>query len=175
VTHQQSFQSLHTPLSRYQRIGGRYHGPQTQSKRKAFPHHKLNMNNVPPVTVIIADSPSNEDVIIKVSDEGGGIPRSQIDQIWSYLFTTADNNVQENILQAAPVPAATPSSSDDGTSSTAALSKSPILAGLGFGLPMSRAYTRYFGGDLDLISLEGYGTDAYVYLVRLGERKDEYA
>lgn len=38
------------------------------------------------------------------------------------------------------------------------------LAGLGFGLPLSRIYAQYFGGSLDLVSLTGYGCDAYVIL-----------
>jgi pyruvate dehydrogenase kinase 2/3/4 len=49
--------------------------------------------------------------------------------------------------------------------------QSPI-AGLGYGLPISRSYCRYFGGDLDLISMEGYGTDAFVHLKRLGDSKE---
>jgi hypothetical protein len=32
----------------------------------------------------------------------------------------------------------------------------------------SRLYARYFGGDLQIISMEGYGTDAYLHLNRLG-------
>ena len=39
--------------------------------------------------VIIADGETNEDVVIKISDEGGGIARSHLPRIWSYLFTTA--------------------------------------------------------------------------------------
>ena len=39
--------------------------------------------------VIIADGENNEDVVIKISDEGGGIKRSHMPRIWSYLFTTA--------------------------------------------------------------------------------------
>lgn len=38
------------------------------------------------------------------------------------------------------------------------------LAGFGFGLALSRLYARYFGGDLTISSMEGYGTDAYVHL-----------
>ena len=49
----------------------------------------------PPIKVIIADGSDNEDVVIKVSDEGGGIPRSNVEKIWSYLFTTADPSIQE--------------------------------------------------------------------------------
>ena len=43
-----------------------------------------------------------------------------------------------------------------------------VLAGYGFGLPLSRLYARYFGGDLQILSMEGYGTDAYLHLNRLG-------
>ena len=46
------------------------------------------------------------------------------------------------------------------------------LAGLGYGLPISRAYARYFGGDLTLMSMEGFGTDAFVYLSRLGDHAE---
>ena len=43
---------------------------------------------LPPVRVVIAEG--EEDVTIKVSDEGGGIPRSGIDRIWTYLYSTAE-------------------------------------------------------------------------------------
>ena len=42
------------------------------------------------------------------------------------------------------------------------------LGRYGYGLPISRLYARYFGGDLAVISMEGYGTDAYLHLNRLG-------
>jgi pyruvate dehydrogenase kinase 2/3/4 len=45
------------------------------------------------------------------------------------------------------------------------------LAGLGYGLPISRNYARYFGGDLHVMSMEGYGTDSFIYLPRLGDRE----
>ena len=49
---------------------------------------------MPPIRIVIADGEDNEDVVIKVSDEGGGIARSHIMRIWSYLFTTADPEIQ---------------------------------------------------------------------------------
>ena len=118
----------------------------------------LHSDTVPPVEVVIADGMDNEDVVIKISDEGGGIPRSQVDKIWSYLFTTADHKVQQSFI-----------GGDDNTKDHG--NESP-LAGLGYGLPISRSYCRYFGGDLDLTSMEGYGTDAFVHLKRLGDSKE---
>ncbi|KAF9127835.1 hypothetical protein BGW39_005525 [Mortierella sp. 14UC] len=40
------------------------------------------------------------------------------------------------------------------------------LNGSGHGLPLARLIARYFGGDLSLISMEGYGTDSYLSLFR---------
>ena len=111
---------------------------------------------LPPIKVVIADGKDNEDVVIKVSDEGGGIPRSNMEKIWSYLFTTADPKIQEGMIGN--------QAQDHGTDSP--------LAGLGYGLPISRSYCRYFGGDLSIMSMEGYGTDAFVYLTRLGNSRE---
>jgi pyruvate dehydrogenase kinase 2/3/4 len=103
-------------------------------------------NPPPPIRVVVAEG--NEDVTIKVSDEGGGIPRSGLQRIWTYLYSTAKNPVQAEDLEVGDGPV--------------------VLAGYGYGLPISRLYARYFGGDLQVISMEGYGTDAYLHLSRLG-------
>mmetsp|Transcript_24481 Transcript_24481/g.50882 ORF Transcript_24481/g.50882 Transcript_24481/m.50882 type:complete len:447 (-) Transcript_24481:406-1746(-) len=111
----------------------------------------------PPIKVVIADGKENEDVVVKVSDEGGGITRSNMKKIWSYLFTTADPSIQEGMV---------------GTNHQADHGIDAPLAGLGYGLPISRSYCRYFGGDLSIMSMEGYGTDAFVYLTRLGNSRE---
>eukprot|EP00729_Bicosta_minor_P000150 gene150-32864_t len=41
------------------------------------------------------------------------------------------------------------------------------IAGEGFGLPLVRIYSKYFGGDLSFQSLEGHGTDVYLRLAHL--------
>lgn len=109
---------------------------------------------LPPVVVVIADGTNNEDVVIKITDEGGGIPRSQIEKIWSYLYTTAGSSLQKAVF----------SGKDHSDMSP--------MAGLGYGLPISRSYARYFGGDIDLMSMDGHGTDVFVYLKRLGDTKE---
>ncbi|GBG58838.1 hypothetical protein CBR_g238 [Chara braunii] len=98
----------------------------------------------PPIRVVVADG--LEDVTIKISDEGGGIPRSGLPKIWTYLYSTAPSPLAS--YRAGGFPS--------------------VLAGYGYGLPVSRLYARYFGGDLQVISMEGYGTDAYLHLNRLG-------
>merc|ERR1719223_2320315 len=110
---------------------------------------------MPPIRIVIADGEANEDVVIKVSDEGGGIPRSVMPNIWSYLFTTADPSILEGMLLDEVT-------QDFGTSTP--------LAGLGYGLPIARNYARYFGGDLHIMSMEGYGTDSFIYLPRIEVR-----
>ncbi|XP_019180627.1 PREDICTED: pyruvate dehydrogenase (acetyl-transferring) kinase, mitochondrial isoform X1 [Ipomoea nil] len=110
----------------------------------------------PPVRLIVADG--LEDVTIKVSDEGGGIPRSGLPKIFTYLYSTARNPLDEL--------------SDLGATELATVSP---LAGYGYGLPISRLYARYFGGDLQIISMEGYdfaGTDAYLHLSRLCDSQE---
>jgi len=126
------------------------------SLRATCEHHGVN-SAMPVVKVIIADGENNEDVVIKISDEGGGIPRSHMPRIWSYLFTTAKPAFGGD---------------SESFSSLGDHSTDTPLAGLGYGLPISRSYARYFGGDLNLMSMEGYGTDAFLHLPRLGNRDE---
>lgn len=106
----------------------------------------------PPIRIIVAEG--EEDVTIKVSDEGGGIPRSGMPKIWTYLYSTAKfpaiNLMDEEDIGSGP----------------------SVLAGYGYGLPISRLYARYFGGDLQIISMEGYGTDAYLHVNRLADGQE---
>lgn len=106
----------------------------------------LNDLKFPPIKVIISEG--YEDIAIKISDEGGGIARSEIPLIWTYLYTTVDK---------------TPTLDAEYNQTSF---KAP-MAGFGYGLPISRLYSQYFGGDLKLISMEGYGTDVYIHLNRL--------
>jgi len=102
---------------------------------------------VPDIEVTIVRS--MKDISIRVSDQGGGISRNLVDKAFMYLYTTADRaNVSSGDM--------------GGTTST----MTP-MHGLGYGLPLSKLYARYFGGDIKLASCEGFGTDAYIYLKAL--------
>ena len=84
--------------------------------------------------------------------------------VWTYMYTTAQSEDLDPDFQASDF-------------------KAP-MAGFGYGLPLARLvsgrrrgekggadddcvpiqYARYFGGDLKLISMEGFGCDAYLHL-----------
>lgn len=114
--------------------------------RAVVEHHGTASDSYPPVHMLVVKG--KEDLTIKMSDRGGGIPRSSTDLLFQYMYSTA--------------PQPTKSSSD-----------SAPLAGYGYGLPLSRLYARYFQGDLILTSYEGYGTDAIIYLKALSNEANE--
>ncbi|XP_014212085.1 pyruvate dehydrogenase (acetyl-transferring) kinase, mitochondrial [Copidosoma floridanum] len=116
------------------------------SMRAVMEHCGSDADNYPPLVVTVVRG--KEDVCVKMSDLGGGIPRSQIDHLFKYMYSTAPQ----------------PSKSDAHT---------VPLAGYGYGLPLSRLYARYFHGDLVLLSCEGYGTDAVIYLKALSNEANE--
>lgn len=116
------------------------------SMRAVMEHHG-NSGELPAVKVIVAKG--HEDICVKVSDRGGGIPRSQADQLFKYMYSTAPQPPKNEMQHTVP------------------------LAGYGYGLPISRLYARYFHGDLVLFSCEGYGTDAIIYLKALSDEANE--
>lgn len=121
------------------------------SLRAVVEAHGQDKQDFPVTKVIVAEG--REDITIKISDEGGGIPRSAIPLVWTYMYTTVDR---------------TPNLDPDFDKNDF---KAP-MAGFGYGLPISRLYARYFGGDLKLISMEGYGTDVYLHLNRLSSSSE---
>ncbi|CAG7834893.1 unnamed protein product, partial [Allacma fusca] len=108
--------------------------------RAVVEHHGPAAASYPPIETLIVSG--KEDVTIKISDRGGGIPRRNTDLLFHYMYSTAPK----------------PSPHDTQTAP---------LAGYGYGLPISRLYARYFQGELIVTSFEGYGTDAIVYLKTL--------
>eukprot|EP00478_Filoreta_tenera_P000471 GABV01000473.1.p1 GENE.GABV01000473.1~~GABV01000473.1.p1 ORF type:complete len:231 (+),score=60.49 GABV01000473.1:614-1306(+) len=124
--------------------------------------------DVPEVHVIIVQS--SDEVTIKISDQGGGIPRSMLPKLFSYTYTTAETPLGGD--EALRASTGSSVSSGSGGEPLIGLVRAP-LAGFGYGLPLSRAYARYFGGDLQLVSMEGFGTDAYVFLSSVHKGEEE--
>lgn len=106
--------------------------------RAVMEHKGSSSYDYPQIKVMVTKG--KKDVTIKVSDQGGGIPRNKIGRLFNYMYSTAPNP---------PKPGST---------------TIPPLAGYGYGLPISRLYAKYFKGDLALSSMDGYGTDAIIYL-----------
>ena len=59
------------------------------SLRAVVERFGVDADSYPDIKVVVAEG--NEDITIKISDEGGGIPRSGMPLIWTYLYTTAQN------------------------------------------------------------------------------------
>eukprot|EP01084_Bolivina_argentea_P039330 72689_1 len=102
----------------------------------------------PSIDVVIVGSGEAEDVCIKISDQGDGISKEDIEKIWYYSYTTIPHTNQPEMQT---------------KEEREPQGKAP-MHGFGYGLPLSRLYARYFGGDMKVISMDGYGTDAFVYL-----------
>lgn len=96
---------------------------------------------VPDIEVHIVKS--SQDITIKISDYGGGISRSVAENAFLYAYTSASRVESDQANSVTP------------------------MHGLGYGLPLSKLYSRYFGGDIKLASCDGHGTDAYIYLKAL--------
>lgn len=109
-------------------------------------------------------------VTIRIRDRGGGIGPDVLPHIWGYSFTTFSESDDD-------VPGAPAASWNSGSAAaddalnviSAAGSGSSSIAGLGYGLPLSRAYAEYFGGGIAVQSLHGWGTDVYLRLKGVGK------
>ncbi|KAJ5707689.1 hypothetical protein N7488_007490 [Penicillium malachiteum] len=105
-------------------------------------------------------NPSSQSITIRIRDRGGGIPPEVLPHIWSYSFTTfSDMDIDSS-------DASNLRALDTLTGSGGHMSS---IAGLGYGLPLSRAYAEYFGGSIAVQSLWGWGTDVYLTLQGVGK------
>ena len=106
-------------------------------------------------------------ITLRIRDRGGGIAPETLPNIWSYSFTTFNNE------EAAAVANGNGGGDDAGglgvISNTGADQSS--IAGLGYGLPLSRAYAEYFGGGIAVQSMYGWGTDVYLTLQGIASTK----
>eukprot|EP00930_Biecheleria_cincta_P085799 TRINITY_DN75163_c0_g1_i1.p1 TRINITY_DN75163_c0_g1~~TRINITY_DN75163_c0_g1_i1.p1 ORF type:complete len:380 (+),score=57.49 TRINITY_DN75163_c0_g1_i1:128-1267(+) len=119
--------------------------------RATTERHRKAAGHIPSVVVDIQKGDVH--VIIKISDQGGGMPKRIQQEAWEYGWSTA-NDDQENSDDMDPYGCAVPKKE---------------LAGFGFGLPLTRLHAQYFGGDVFMQALPGHGTDMYLLLNHLKE------
>jgi pyruvate dehydrogenase kinase 2/3/4 len=138
----------------------------------------------PPIEVLICEAPQH--VVIRISDQGGGIPRDILPFLWSFNKGPRRELRLRN-LEKVPTLAATmqelqeplfkkvdgKTHSRPRDSSLTSLSSRPPELRLGMGLPMSRIYAEYWAGGLELHSLEGYGVDAFLQISKLGNQNEQ--
>ncbi|KGO63996.1 Branched-chain alpha-ketoacid dehydrogenase kinase/Pyruvate dehydrogenase kinase, N-terminal [Penicillium italicum] len=136
----------------------------------------------PPIEVLVCETPQH--VIMRISDQGGGIPREILPYLWSFSKGPRTQSRLENLGQV-PAMAATMQelqvshdrkhidrdSFHEGSLDT--LTSRPPNLRLGMGLPMSRVYAEYWAGSLELHSLEGYGVDAFLQISKLGNKNEQ--
>ncbi|EON63670.1 hypothetical protein W97_02898 [Coniosporium apollinis CBS 100218] len=109
---------------------------------------------------------STPGVTIRIRDRGGGISPENYARIWEYSFTTfSEDQINSTLSDGSP-------SEGNGMDAFNAITNSQggsSLAGLGYGLPLGRAYAEYFGGGIAVQSLWGWGTDVYLSLRGVGK------
>lgn len=149
--------------------------------------HKGNPNAPPPPPIEITVCEAQQHVIIRFSDQGGGIPRNILPYLWSFSQGPMSGQRLENLTQVPLMAATLQELRVDGdraglaaghstyTDSLTTLSTRPPNLRLGMGLPLSRVYAEYWAGSLELHSLEGYGVDAFLQISKLGNKNEQLA
>jgi len=104
---------------------------------------------------------STPGVTIRIRDRGGGISPENYKHIWDYSFTTFNEDEATDSLSSA-------TAGSDAFNAISGATGGSSIAGLGYGLPLGRAYAEYFGGGIAVQSLWGWGTDVYLSLRGVG-------
>lgn len=118
---------------------------------------KIGRDEHPPIEVTIARGKG--DIGIRVRDQGGGIPYKEMKNAFEYSYTTVPKYEESDDVGIFAT--ATKLSMQGGVGGP--------MAGLGFGLPMTRIYAKYFGGSFELKSLFGYGCDVFLKLPNISK------
>lgn len=117
------------------------------------------LDDNPPIQPFETPAPG---VTIRIRDRGGGISPEVLPNVWSYSFTTFSDDDE--------LPGQTHNNSNMDALNvlSGAGGETSSIAGLGYGLPLGRAYAEYFGGGIEIQSLYGWGCDVYLRLKGLG-------
>lgn len=100
------------------------------------------------IPILVTIVRTGQGIMIRIRDRGGGIPPRVESEIFGFSFSTYEEGEGHGF--------STLNTPPGGGGST--------IAGLGYGLPLSRAYAEFFGGKLQVQTYYGWGTDVYVTL-----------
>jgi len=102
-------------------------------------------DTLPPV---VCDVEAGADrMVLKIRDQGCGMSRQELDKMWGFMHSTYKHSPWAR-----------------GESGSDIKASGSVLAGYGVGIPLSRMYAQYFGGDLQASSQEGQGTEVIISL-----------
>lgn len=148
----------------------------------------------PRILVTLVTAPDN--VGMRISDQGGGLVNSQIhspSDLFSFSHVRNASRLEQDNLGLLRSVSASPTGMRATVDELASrwkgewrqrgggtpLENDPELNSgvgrhprLGIGLAMSNIFARYFGGSLELVSLDGWGTDMYLRLPKLGTNQE---
>lgn len=99
--------------------------------------------------ITIDYSEGYKDIIIQIKDKGNSFQLRDIQNILMYSYSSNPIEIQNNC-------------------------HNPIISGLGFGLPMAKLYSKYFGGDLIINPMENKGTIVTIYINKLGNNPETF-
>ncbi|KAJ7904542.1 branched-chain alpha-ketoacid dehydrogenase kinase [Mycena olivaceomarginata] len=156
---------------------------------RATSSHHRNASTLPPLRATIVAGAN--DVGVRISDQGGGLFPTMV-QTPSDLFSFSHIRNAARLQNSRIGALRTLSSSPHGMRATVDeqvgrwqtlpsgnhpdgdATDPEVEAGvgphprIGIGLPMSNIFATYFGGSLELVTMDGWGTDVYLRLPKLG-------
>ncbi|KAI8973765.1 branched-chain alpha-ketoacid dehydrogenase [Mycotypha africana] len=122
----------------------------------AYRHTLETATDYIPKDIIVTLCSNETNVLFRVSDQGGGMSKELHSSLWSFCHYV--NNLNRVDRLEAKVH-----------------EQEKLALRLGIGLPMSKVYAEYWGGDINIMTMEGYGTDAYVRIPKLGIQNENIA
>lgn len=128
-------------------------------------------------------TPKVTSITFRISDQGGGIPKSILppDQpwkIWSFahhhqLLSISESKPDGQTMAGGPLRILLPGEDGKEPRLAGKLSDPPSVASqFKIGLQLAKIFANYWGGELQIHTMEGYGTDAYIRIVTSGEDQE---
>ncbi|KAJ7771399.1 branched-chain alpha-ketoacid dehydrogenase kinase [Mycena maculata] len=146
-------------------------------------------STLPPIRATIVAG--TNDVGIRISDQGGGLSNTLVktpSDLFSFSHVRNAARLQNSRIGALRTVSSSPHGMRATVDEQVARWQQNLASGgvhdtelnaemeaevtphprIGIGLPMSNIFATYFGGSLELVSLDGWGTDVYLRLPKLG-------